>query len=519
MSYIPGLSGKKSKTIDNFLGVNRAVSPFDIKDGECTDMMGLSSEGYPQLSTAKTPGDEEFFMEAAKEQEKFFLKKIDNNLMAICAGVRTHIYDTENKGFKHYYESRDDYLSQKKVYTIVGRENTMQTGYRKDVIKFNDCILSTDYVGDSFGTRLVCTSIACDDIQKEIWGSQIDNYKENKLYLRLSVRNLDTTIPATYFAVNAFRVYAVSDDHSKMYYCAQNQPYNWTREGDAGSFEVTTYDGENGSGIAAFSGAIIYFKNHSMHEFYGNTAANGRLVTISGSLGCMSHHSIVNIGGRLYWLGDNAIYTYDGGKIPTDISEPIKKYLADIGEYIDCFATTDSRRYILSLSLKDGSNILLAYDTFLGTWHIMGNHKIRAITALNTKIYGIIENEDKKRVAVHGIFENDDTGEWHWKSKCFTAERRGQKQNFHSIGIIVEKPENSEVIISITNNRGQKCEKHYEAKRLYGVGDKTVTEKVKILLPGNVAFGAEWLEIEIRGRGKCKIHSVTAEYRERRGSW
>jgi hypothetical protein len=117
------------------------------------------------------------------------------------------------------------------------------------------------------------------------------------------------------------------------------------------------------TGCAAFSSAILFFKEDCLHKVLGNLPENYTVYTytIPGvQMGSSKSLSIINE--VLYYKGRKGVYAYTGGA-PSLISG-----VFGTREYGGAVAGTDGQRYYISM-VRDGlSPELYVFDTLRGMW-------------------------------------------------------------------------------------------------------------------------------------------------------
>jgi hypothetical protein len=95
---------------------------------------------------------------------------------------------------------------------------------------------------------------------------------------------------------------------TRLYYTTPGQPWSVTGYLDVGSGTDT----DPITGVVAFRGFIVVFKERSIWNLSGNDEASFYFQKQSAGRGCKSHHSIVEEGGLLHFLGEDGFYVYDG---------------------------------------------------------------------------------------------------------------------------------------------------------------------------------------------------------------
>jgi len=79
-------------------------------------------------------------------------------------------------------------------------------------------------------------------------------------------------------------------------------------------------------GLAKVGRDLAIFKRHSVHMLYGYSEDTWATRQVSASLGCIDPHSIVEMGGAVYFMSDQGFYQYDGTRF-TNVSEAVQPVL------------------------------------------------------------------------------------------------------------------------------------------------------------------------------------------------
>ena len=123
------------------------------------------------------------------------------------------------------------------------------------------------------------------------------------------------------------------------------------------------WQGGDITGLAALSEALILFKEDSLSVFSGNYPAVMQASTISArGLSGKDRDSVAVANQAVYYLNRDGVYRFNGYS-PTLISGKAKiNGTAPV-------ASSDGRKYRISLMEPDGSYALYVYDINLGLWH------------------------------------------------------------------------------------------------------------------------------------------------------
>lgn len=122
--------------------------------------------------------------------------------------------------------------------------------------------------------------------------------------------------------------------------------YSELGEGEAvGSLSyIATRDGEEVTGIKRCGDELVVFTPQSAYSIKGFTEADFTMKKLSPSVGCISHHSIVNIDETLFFASESGVYTYNGAfKFQMEDLRDYWRdaYSAAVTTYQDCIAIDD----------------------------------------------------------------------------------------------------------------------------------------------------------------------------------
>jgi hypothetical protein len=193
-----------------------------------------------------------------------------------------------------------------------------------------------------------------------------------------------------YICVHDNRLWGCNNETRTIYASRIDDPTNFNdlsgNANDSWMVDVAT-DGDF-TGCASMSGAVIFFKEHSILKVLGSYAAEFQTnnYQMEGvKTGC--NKSIQNIGETLYYVGVNGVYVYNGG------TASLISYVFGEKRLSDAVAGHDSNNYYLSA--LDGDNpLFLTYHMQSGLW--LKEDTIRAYDiALNGNTLNILSNEGK----------------------------------------------------------------------------------------------------------------------------
>ena len=135
--------------------------------------------------------------------------------------------------------------------------------------------------------------------------------------------------------------------------------------GDLGEGQITALKSHNGY--------LLIFKKRSLY-YQSGPLLSRRIDKVHGSqVGCVSHRSIQEIQGMIFFLSARGVYAVRGGQIPTEISVPIAdKFLNDDLNLIYATSAHDflNRQYILHIPSKTttANDMTFVFDYYRQGW-------------------------------------------------------------------------------------------------------------------------------------------------------
>ncbi len=133
------------------------------------------------------------------------------------------------------------------------------------------------------------------------------------------------------------------------------------------------------TGMSAYNGDMLAFKEDSITVVMGTNAANYTASTLEG-VGCIDGRSIVATPGGIIFLSRKGFYIYTGS-YPYKISDSLNTI------YTSATAGYNGDYYIASAVKEDGTCELLWYDTKRNIWHKEDNLKATGIYTYGAKTY------------------------------------------------------------------------------------------------------------------------------------
>lgn len=331
---------------------------------------------------------------------------------------------------------------------------------------------------------------------------------------------ISSDMPASHFlAVHANRVYAANKDNQTLAFSALRKYNDWKTIKDAGSITIETKDGQGCTGLASYANHIVYFKKNSIHELYGTSPLNYVMKTLTDDIGCVSHRSIQEVQGRLYFLSIDGIRAYSGGTVPNNtISFPIQKYIdqLDPDKFDQCVAGTDQERYFINLQLKGNKTILCVYDARFQRWFVEDEFLFTDFTYINNTLYGLDNGSymDNGTASKSIVDMSSDDGleevDWYWISKAYQDSTISGKKTYYRFYLTAKMEANSEFSLYASTD--------FEGDTFTKI--KTITTgqgitKQKIMIPTNLVYDADVVRFKIEGKGHVEFYNFERQLRIR----
>jgi hypothetical protein len=215
-------------------------------------------------------------------------------------------------------------------------------------------------------------------------------YWDTASFKGLGLRGIGSGSPDTrLYTVHKNRMYGALG--AVLYFSALGNFNDWTTANDAGQIVIANAKGD-ATAITTFNDHIIVWTEHSMHELWGTGPPNYSLTDIELNKGCISHRSVCECDGRLYWMAHDGVREYKGassrlvsGKMQTYIDNINKTYMSKI--------TAGSIDEYLYIAIPHGTsattnNLLLVYDTDKELWFVESGNFVE-FTNIGESLYAV----------------------------------------------------------------------------------------------------------------------------------
>lgn len=189
------------------------------------------------------------------------------------------------------------------------------------------------------------------------------------------------------------RLWGASNSDNTIYACKLGDPTNWQYFQGTSLDSYYAQQGTDGlwSGVAAYSGHIIFFKPDGMCRIYG-TAPSNYQVTNAKCYGVEdgSRLSVVTINDVVYYKSMVGIMAYSGGT-PVCISEKLGDNFANV------VAGSEGQKYYASVqrSGAEGGFSLIAFDINKGMWTKEDSFRMHGCCVLDNRLHAIVHDADE----------------------------------------------------------------------------------------------------------------------------
>lgn len=362
------------------------------QDGAIYDMMNMSSDDYPLLSTRKkrhklrtisephgifshdglyvVDGTELILIGAAPRDDKVICTvsatdKVFSSLGPYIIILPDKLYYNKDTG--EYGSLEVSYTGSAKIGdgTYAGEEAKANT------ITFTGVDLTAIFrEGD--GITISGASDPANNgtfIVREVTATQLVFYENTFTISGSSVNESAITVSRTmpdmdFICTNENRLWGCKGD--TIYASKLGDPFNWNvYDGiSTDSYAVDVGSAGDFTGCVSFLGYPVFFKEEHIYKVYGAKPSNFQVMG-SASLGVAagSHKSLAIAGEVLFYMSRAGIVAYSGG-IPQNISEPFGGI-----KYKNVVAGSDGIKYYAQMLDASGGFATFVYDTRVNLWH------------------------------------------------------------------------------------------------------------------------------------------------------
>lgn len=303
------------------------------------------------------------------------------------------------------------------------------------------------------------------------------------------------------------RLWGVSDETNTIYACKLGDPTNWQYFQGTGmdSYYAEQGTDEKWTGVAKYSGHIIFFKPNSMTKVYGTSPSNFQVTnTVCYGVEPRSSNSVAIVNDTVFYKSSIGIMAYDGGT-PYGISD---KFNCKFGEVV---GGTEGRKYYASIKTESDEYELMVLDVEKAVWHKEDGIRFTDCCTLGAKLYFICEEDYGSFSEGHIYIANPDTateliGDRKWMAVFGPFDEYVEDQKIYSkmsLRFLADPGAKVSVFIKMDDGPWETVKKFEYAK--------TGGEEMRI-----VPRRCDRFSIKISGKGNCEIKSLTRRFR--RGS-
>ena len=323
-------------------GINKSAPCDEIADNEMEECLNFNINVDKSLSTRK--GIQQYNVAltgAGRVTSIFFAKKSAGTNPTLIVTTKQKIY--KDSGGASWTDITG---------ATTPPDNTLWT-WRM----MNDYAIGVN--GTTVPQKYVLTSGACVDLA----GSPPDKCNHLEIYMGRGILSADT------------------DETSAIHGSKAGDTENWTAVGDAFTIYVDKDNGQPVMGTVKFFEDLIIFKRKGIYRLNNptNVPVDMYITQLFDDIGCVSIHTVKQIGNELIWLDDDGVYalrpTMDSGDVA--YSAVTKKIQSEVNDwapaYLQYAVSLDARRYNqYRVSLPSGSvttnNKVWCRDYLHGAW-------------------------------------------------------------------------------------------------------------------------------------------------------
>lgn len=306
------------------------------------------------------------------------------------------------------------------------------------------------------------------------------------------------------------RVYLAAK--STVHFSALRKAEDWTTVNDSGQIVVETSDGLDITGLVAGSSRLTVFKKNSIHELFGSSPSNYQMKIVTDHLGCPAGNTAQVIGGIIYFLGNDNVYRYSGGSLPTDdFALQIKDVIKNINQTAvgRSVSWTDGKRYYLAIPTGTHTepDTILEFDMDTNTWNIWTFTTPVTSAILNDNVYLGNQLGEVWKLDGSGTDNGTPIG-WEWVSKPFTFSSLSAKTRWYRMWVTADIPAGANLTIYVSNE-----EKGENWMSVQAITANSTIQSKEILIPTNLINQSNWVRIRLQGTGRVVVYEVSRQER------
>lgn len=291
------------------------------------------------------------------------------------------------------------------------------------------------------------------------------------------------------------RIWGCSNSDNTVYASALGDPtnfYDYSGESTDSYASVVGSEGEF-TACCRHGDTVLFWKEDKLHKMLGAYPAEYTIYSydIEG-VEAGSDGSIAVMNEVLYFKGREGIYMYTGGT-PQIMS-------ANFGDkkFHQAHAGVDGDSYYVSMIDDDGKSYLFVYESLSNLWVLEDDVRVRHfLRRVGDGLYMLTEGGEVYRC---GAGDSEADMEWHLQFAPLYETIEGHK-SYSRLVFRLELAHEGYVIVEVKTDGGV----WREAGKVVG--------KREGLFPISLPINrCDKFEIRLRGKGKCKIHSIKREF-------
>lgn len=297
------------------------------------------------------------------------------------------------------------------------------------------------------------------------------------------------------------RLWGASNVTNTIYACKLGDPKNWQYYQATGldSFYAEQGTDEDWTGVAAYSGHLVFFKQNSMTKVYGTAPANFQIANaVCYGVEQGSRDSVAIINDTVFYKSTIGIMAYDGST-PYCISDKLDTKFRNV------IAGTEGRKYYASCQVGSGYE-LFVLDVNRAMWHKEDNTRFVGCATMDGSLY-YIDNADKQVKVINPDVPTETYPTLNWMA---------------AFGPFTEFMENKKIYSRLLLRfRSRAAENESSSVSVYIALDEGDWELVKTY--SNVSTSGEYIpiiprrcdrySIKLVGTGNVEIQSLTRKVR------
>jgi hypothetical protein len=443
-------------------GLNTGLNSFELKEGQCEDARNISSRSFPAFSTSRS-------------------------VVAVNNAVSGSIHSLGNRESSHVLVFYGNKCARGSAFgTLTDFTNTL-TGARADV-------------SDFFGKTVIVNGT-------------------DKLYWDGSSSTLTSipTIPANPNMIESFggRVFVGSTTSEEVHFCAIGDVLDWTTALNSGSIKVMTNANEKVTAMKTYAGHLVIFTRNSIHELYGYSPTQFRLIPATTDIGCVNPDCVIEMKGVLYFLADDGIYAYTGGTVPKKISLPkADRFIRDMAYGRVNEAKMGFKGSTLYVYIPQGTTggLTVKYDADKDVWMADDEDVVNGFLNFKGELYSFQSGATSKINRLDDI-SVPPTRDFLWQSRANLMGSVASNKSVKRIYLITEIGEDSELNVSISTD------KTGDTWELVHTVSEGSLDRTDVVIPITLGQREKWFRVKLHGHGDVTVHNMEIHYRTETASF